>query len=392
FAYGFVFAGLASGLDRHWIASGVWMGLAISFHPVVGLWSVIAAALATCGQQFVCWLGSTESVRPPFTARFNAVDWRACGLGAAALFLCALPGLLPALSLLGGSDAALAVQADRLQVGVRLAHHLDPARFPVSAYRYYGLLLVIFGLMVRLCGPTPARRWFVWFVGGTLIIAVGGVVAGWGPRPLSALPLSEFRVRMLKLYPFRLADLFVPVLVSVTAIAASDESVQRAGSLRRRWAAGGFAFIAFLMSLAIPTPDRNSSRMSPAQQSDWLAACQWIRDQTPPDALFYAANENWAFKWYAERPEYVNYKDCPQETEGIIEWARRQRLVNAWARDAFADGHCSVEELAALHGPTGITHLSASRLGPIDVAPVYQNSHFRVYELPAMTDPAEQEP
>ncbi len=382
FAYAFAFAGLAGGLDRRWVPAGVWMGLAISFHPLVGLWGVIAAAMGTAAM-------IVSRYRQPATAETQATvgvwtpfDWRSAGLGSMAMIVCALLGLLPALSLLAGVDPDMAARADRLQVGMRLAHHLDPARFSLSAYRYYALLLVLVALLWRASQPSRSRRWFAGFVGATVVIALVGMLAGWGPRPLAAMPLSAFRVWLLKFYPFRLADLFVPVLTSVTVVAACH-AAETEGFLTvwHRRAARVLAVTAFLLSLVLPTPDRHPSRMSAAKEADWIATCRWIREQTPPDALLYAANESWAVKWFAHRAEYVNYKDFPQDAPGIIEWAGRRRLMNDWARETFADGRCTAEELARLHADTGITHLTASRLGPIDIDPAYRNESFRVYAI-----------
>ncbi|MGE0378832.1 MAG: DUF6798 domain-containing protein, partial [Planctomycetaceae bacterium] len=382
FAYAFVFAGLASGLERRWVPAGIWIGLAISFHVIIGLWAVVAALLGTAGFLYGQSRTFDRSDKPRNTHRQCSFDRNAATLGGAALLLCALPGLLPALGLLRGGDPALAAQADRLQVGTRLSHHLDPMQFPLSDYRYYALLLVLAAILWRTTPSSTARRWFAWFVGATLMIAATGVLIGWGPRPLSGMPFSILRVWWLKFYPFRLADLFVPILVSVTVMAACHATLLRSTlSMWQRRAIQILAAVAFLASLVLPTPDRNPSRMTAAKQADWLDVCRWIREQTPADALLYAANEDWAVKWFAERPEFVNYKDCPQDTEGIIEWARRLRLVNGWAGEAFTDGRCSADELAQLHTDTGITHLTASRLGPIDLEPAYRNGHFRVYAI-----------
>jgi hypothetical protein len=301
-----------------------------------------------------------------------------------ALILCAIPGLWPALQIVAAADPELAARADRLQVGGRLAHHLDPMAIPLEAYRYYALLLVLTGLLWRLSRPIAHQRRFAWFVGATVFIAAAGVLVGWGPRPLQAMPFSAFRVWLLKFYPFRLADLFVPVLVSVTVLTAGHNAVSRCLlSVRQQRVARAVPLLAFVLSLLLPTPDRNPSRMPPGKRADWIAACRWIREQTRSDALLYAANDNWAVKWFAHRPEYVNYKDCPQDAAGIVEWARRQRVMQDWADETFADGRCSAAELATLHAATGITHLTASRLGPIDTEPAYRNRSFRVYAIGA---------
>src|SRR5690606_37270496 len=36
------------------------------------------------------------------------------------------------------------------------------------------------------------------------------------------------------------------------------------------------------------------------------------------------------FKWYAQRPEVVTWKDVPQDAESVIEWSRRLTRVRRW--------------------------------------------------------------
>ncbi len=95
-----------------------------------------------------------------------------------------------------------------------------------------------------------------------------------------------------------------------------------------------------------------------------------------------------SFKWYAERPEYVTFKDCPQDAAGIVEWNRRMRFLAQWYQEQFADGLYSTAELRELTRETGITHLVTDRLGPMEPAPTYQNATYRVYDLRAIDQSA----
>ena len=86
-------------------------------------------------------------------------------------------------------------------------------------------------------------------------------------------------------------------------------------------------------------------------------------------------------KWYAQRPEYVNYKDCPQDAAKIVEWYERLVFMSQWSREHYGDALFSIEELEDLHQQTGITHLLVSRYGPMEQQPVFDNGSFRVYEI-----------
>ncbi len=368
FAYGLACGGLAYLLRSLWWQGGLLLGVSVAMHPLVGGWAVVATTMTLAWGAFRRW---------------GHIPW---GRAAVALLCCAvtaLPGVIPALASLRQADPRVATQADFLQVGLRLSHHLDPMVFPLTSYRYYALLLVIWLLLRTQLPADTRRRWFETFVLMSVVIALAGVLIGWGPRPIEEMPLAALRARLLKFYPFRLADVMVPLMLAVTGGVRVAHSLRRGTSSRRR-ALGWFtlALGAYLVSIVLPHVDRNPSRMSTARQTDWIAALSWVDDHAPADAFLYAANENWAVKWFANRAEYVSYKDCPQDAAGIVEWARRLRWLNQWSRESFADGRCSTDELAHLREETGITHLIASRFGPTDMTPVYRNESFRVYELP----------
>ncbi len=305
-AYGLMFAGLGALLDGRGPAGGLLLGLSVSFHPLVGGWSVIAVAMA------LAWQVARRQI---------SLDWKQTGWAVLLCIGAALPGLIPALQTIPFGERELATQADLLQVGLRLKHHLDPMDFPLSAYRYFGLLLVVWMLVRSKLPADPKRRWFETFVAMSVVMAVAGFVVGWGPRPIETMPFAAARAGLLKFYPFRLADIMVPLMVALSGTAWAGRALLSVDTNDpSRWLLGAAAIVVYLVSLVLPHPDRNPGRMTAATQADWVSALSWVDTHTPTDALVYAANENWAVKWYARRAEYVSYKDCPQDAAGIVEW------------------------------------------------------------------------
>jgi hypothetical protein len=390
FSYGLAMWSAGEFLHQRPVLAGALLGLAVSFHPVVGAWCVLIFAALLAWGLFVEWrtpVPCSVPTKPQTSRRVLAI---------VGLALASAPGLVPALRIVSGGDPALQLRADLIQVGYRLKHHLDPLQFPLEAYRYYALLLVVWLLLRAL---RRRREWKALerFTIVSLLIAAAGYVAAFGPRPLDQLPLVEWRVKLLKLYPFRIADLAVPICVAVAAVDAAGARllqtgadagrVGHGGAVKQRWGVAGGAVLAVALALGLPGLDRNPSRMSGRVKADWIAACTWIRDHAPAEALVYAANEDWAVKWYAERPEYVNYKDCPQDAAGIVEWYERLVFMSKWSRDHYGDELFSAEELAGLHRQTGITHLLVSRYGPMEQAPVFANGSFRVYEIAPGQEP-----
>ena len=382
-SYALALAGISFLLEGRPVPMGVCFGGAVSFHPVVGTWFVIcisfSAVVRVLAKSFFEELppqtaGDSETSSDSSTAKSWFV---AVGL----FVVCSLPGFIPALRLLDGGDPEAVARANLIQVGLRLKHHLDPTAFGLSDYRYYGLLIVIGWLTSRSTPPSKRWRWFAVIVAASVLVAVAGICVGWGPRPLQEMPLANVRVWLMKFYPFRLADVLLPMWVACTMVLAIlhwSASAERAAW--KAWIGRILPMLLLVVALLIPTPDRNPSRMTEQVEADWRSACEWIRTESPREALLYAANEDWAVKWFSHRAEYVNYKDCPQDPAGVLEWVRRLKRLEAWLRTSFRDGRCSSQELSILHQQTGITHLLVSRLGPVDAAPIYQNESFRVYE------------
>lgn len=377
-AYGLLFWALGSWLSGATLPAAIAAGLAVSFHPLVGLWGVIAAVLAQ--SMSMIWMpADSETWGRISLDRKTILRTLLAGL---LLVLTALPGLIPAVDSLRSDDPQAERIATQLQVGDRLSHHLDPMRFPKPAYGEYALLIVIWLLLERGTAASARRRWWRAFVVATLLIAGAGILIGWGPRPVTQMPGFTWRLWMLKFYPFRLADLILPVAVSISAaslwLSALEHDRSRRASILR-WAAVGTVVLG---AAKIPFADQNPSRLSASARTAWIDLCTWIREETDPHDLVYAADSGWAVKWYAQRPEYVNYKDVPQDAAGMMEWNRRLWVIADWRLAAMADGQVSVQELQDLHRQTGIRWLICGRFGPVNRAPAMSTADFRVYALP----------
>ncbi len=434
-AYGFLMLAAAWGLDRHWIRCAIAGGLAVSMHPVVGCWGAVIATIGWgLSALFDRWSGSPTSVHqeragvrgpheglrsaphpdplptvtstpevtppvgrggreqpvsdartspPPYDGRPRP-SLSVLAATIAIFALTSLPGLIPAVQSLAAPSPQIASEADFLQVSVRLSHHLDPLTFPVRAWRDYGLLLLVLALIrTRLVQRRESLARLEYWMLAALLIAAGGVLAAWGPRPLKELPLWELRVKALKLYPFRLADMLVPLTVSFTvAVALWQLAEERLTARRRPAAIAALMAVALLIAYRVPTLDKTLAQQPAAVQTDWLSACQWVREHTPQDAVLYATNDNWSLRWYAERPEYFSFKDCPQDAASIVEWNRRSLVIYHWKLRVFSDGSVSAEDLSQLRKETGITHIICGRFGPVERKPVFLSTNISVYELP----------
>src|SRR5690606_34111887 len=157
------------------------------------------------------------------------------------------------------------------------------------------------------------------------------------------MPLRDLRGTLLKFYPFRLADVFVPLALAM-AMARCVRGTGRpdAGFVpaRRLVLSIAVAVGAITASLSIASPDRNPSRLPPGRLADWMDVARWARDESPPGSVFITPHRQWGFKWFSHRAEYVNFKDAPQDAAGLLEWERRLETVKAWW-ESSSDGRYS---------------------------------------------------
>jgi hypothetical protein len=374
FSYAALLLAIAAAGNESWIEAGIEAGLAISFHPVVGVWG--AGALAAAGA--AGW--ASKPVRNGADAPAGSSEKITDGLGspsykkflsAALCLLFALPGLIPAVAALADRPAADQARiADIDQVFYRLKHHLDPAEFTAMAWLSYGGLLIAWVVLRRFVERNAAERFFARFILATLAIAGAGLIAGLGLRSPA----------LMKFYPFRLVDLFLPIAVSIAAASFLETVIARMPADRQalmKTVSHIAACAALAWTFLVPGRFENPCRWPRDTWSDFVDACRWIERHTPPEAVFLTPKYNVGFKWYAQRAEYFTWKDCPQDAAGILEWARRHNRVARWA-PRRSDGRISGTAVAEILKDTNVSYLLSVGAAPESTEPLYANATFSV--------------
>lgn len=323
FAYGFVLFGLAALAEGRWTAPWIWFGAAAAMHALVGGWAVLAA--------LGVWLTGPRTDRPAFRSLLPGLL-----LGG----LLALPGLLPAVALDRGATAADSREAARIYVYERLPHHLAPHTL---AEDEFGRRVLRFGLLVAAfvalatwsaiqSSPSVTRGqpdlWQPDALGRIIRFATMALIGNSIGMAIE-LTLDHNRplaASLLRYYWYRQADVIVPAAVALGATCLGLELLRRSQPWGRlAVAAATLACSAHLMVIAV---DRWRNPYPPAvgrmQDVDaWLAACDWIREHAPADAMCLIPRHAQSFKWFAQRADVVNWKDVPQDPAGVIEWRRR---------------------------------------------------------------------
>lgn len=372
FAYGLLFWGWGQSLSGRRTRAAAALGLAVSFHPIIGAWGVLATLFAAAARP-----SQSPSRREIITSTLLTLT-------------CATPGLCFAFTTLKSAHPADALFADQLQVADRLRHHLDPMAIPLTSYRDFGFQLVVLWLLARSVAWTAAQRHWRSILGASLLFAAVGFLVGWGPRPIADMPGWTWRIRLLKFYPFRLADVLVPVTVSL--LAAEHWLKHAAVEKTRTWLL--VPATALALAFLVPYPDAQPSRLHPAERQALVEAYTWLQQNSAPNALCQAVDVDWGLRWYAQRPEFVSNKDMPQDTASLMRWNDRQWVIFRWKVKAEQDSRITPSELHDLAASTGIEYAVLRKRLPgtghtraFDAPAAFENRHFRVerLQLPATT-------
>lgn len=381
-------------------AAGVVCGLACAMHPVVGGWMVVclsAGSLVSIAYAFLCCGKTPTRTKQTVKSLIGLVCFTA------ATILCSLPGLIPALKLI--SETSLPLKDRQLalffQVFWRLRHHLDPTELTASQWLFAAMVGTgtVWGVLAvrrqqTACGQTPTERlhpnhafdaldYLLVMFAISVVIAVVGVMIGWHTVEAKKMVGWEWRASLLKFYPFRCFD----GLLSITAAIVVGHGVQlrirqmaNAHTLRQTLLTATILLLAFVQ--AWRTREVAPAGYTRPQFEEWKDACRWIRENTATDALVLTPRESFAFKWFAERAEYVCYKDCPQDAAGILMWNTRLWLLHDWTLKSSSDGLYDIDDLQELRRQTECDFILTRILGPFEAEPVWRGKQWQIFAVP----------
>ncbi|MGE3641702.1 MAG: DUF6798 domain-containing protein, partial [Pirellulales bacterium] len=322
FAYVFVLVALRELIDGCWNRVWIALGLASAFHVLVGGWSIVVCA--------GIWL-----FEPKPTGFVRSIGKMLPGavIGAAL----SLIGLVPALALSWGQPAEIVAEANQIYVFERLPHHLALLTLPTDEFlvrilRHVALIvcLWLFGRLLQRHqgqaggdqrGLSIVRR-FAW--GAVVLSAIGFAIE------ISFWNSSARAASLLRFYWFRMGDVAVPLAVSLQAVAL----VVRAFREQKAWAiwalAGAIGLAGFHIGAHTayrfldPAPPADAPMKNYAA---WVDACDWIKNNTPADAVFLTPRLSSTFKWRTDRPEVATRKDIPQDARSMVEWFHRLKDI-----------------------------------------------------------------
>ncbi len=409
-AYALLFMALSQMLSRHWNLVWIFLGGASAFHVVIGAWASISMMMTCIAGLLFGWTS------------WRAVRRSLPGLtGGGAL---SLLGVVPALAMNWGIDPTKMIQANRIYVFDRLSHHLVPTSFAAERWQsFFILFLMTTGAIAfyqynatRSSGKPKATsdsarydtsnglRWLWCFAASCIGLACLGFLID---RLLSATH-PDRAAALLRLYWFRLNDITLPLVFSLTLGAW----LKLECSFRQtKWVLGSAILIAsgaFLgtkfinqMNQSFPDADRLTLLLpqeTDAQRTqtyrDWKNVCNWIREHTDRDSVFLTPVRQQTFKWYSDRMEWVCWKDVPQDAQSLIEWRSRMDRLRSLSSQ-LDDPMEYLRGLIALRNDYNIRYAVIDRRlqrSPPLLPIVYPqadeiNATFCVFELMDYSDP-----
>ena len=391
-AYGFVLLAIGWMLEGRYVLLALMLGLATSFHVLVGGWTFLAA---------LGWLALNR--KEGFRDVRQLVSFLFIYLIASTF---AIPAVLQHLYFPNPTETidASYIDASYIYVFLRLPHHLSPLSWVPGWWLSPLIYLLVLGISVaffkyrRNSTQSPeiydARVGLARFALLTLIpFALGLLIAPF-----------DTQGKLLQYYPFRLGDVILPLSACLLLFCALNQlfnpKVRRIAILIGLVILGSF----YCVEAASCQKQLVKIQQFPSQTQDltsaWQDMCIWIRQHTPQEALVISPPVEFAnFSWLSERATIAKYKLLPQNEAGVLSWYKRLNDLsggtNPWQlepgeqpgkntfKEALTEGY---EQL----GTDQVKHLMhqyqanyfVTRLGhQLDLPIAYQNAEHILYTV-----------
>jgi hypothetical protein len=310
FAYGLILIAIALMLSKRYFAMTLLLGLATSFHVLVGGW----AFLTTLG-----WL----CLRP----HKRLFKLRQIGFRFLLLYVIASAFAIPALfqQLLTTTPISSAsISPSYIYVFLRLSHHLNPLSWDIDAWidpLIYLLLLGISIVLLRLKADKTERDYAAFELGEFALVSLVPFLGGLAIAPF------DHQGDWLQYYPFRFADVILPFTACFLTAYILESYLAKSQKIINT-----LLCLILLVILGIQATIFTKSAIAlqqfPSQEQDvdpqWKVMSNWIRYHTPKDALIVSHPVDLSnFTWLTERATIAKFKLLPQTKTKILEYYKR---------------------------------------------------------------------
>ena len=315
-AYGLVLLAIGWMLEGRYGLLALTLGLATSFHVLVGGWTFLAV---------LSWLALNR--KKGFRDVRYLVSFLFLYLITSAF---AIPAVLQHLGFpnpTGTIDVSY-IEASYIYVFLRLPHHLNPLSWVPGWWLSPLIYLLVLGISVtffryrRNSTQSPeiydARLGLARFALLTLIpFALGLLIAPF-----------DTQGKLLQYYPFRLGDVILPLSACLLLFCALNQLFNP--KVRRIAILIGLVILGSVYCVEATSCQKQLVKIQqfPSQTQDltsaWQDMCLWIRQHTPQESLVISPPVEFAnFSWLSERATIAKYKLLPQNEAGVMSWYNR---------------------------------------------------------------------
>lgn len=307
-AYGLILLAINSMLAGRFVRMALLLGIATSFHVLVGGWAFLSA---------LGWLALKPNRLSPIR-RFGLI------------LLCYLVGSSFALSAIAQQlfepPPLGSISPSFVYVFLRLPHHLNPLFWPFASWMAIVLYLLIFAVSVAILRrsnrSTSSLKSYTAQIELSQFTLISLIPFALG----IAIAPFDAEGKLLQYYPFRFGDVMLSLNTALLFACALQTLTKKAQRGLVCWVILGA--IVSVQSVRFTQELFELRRFPNVQQNatpEWKELCTWIAQHTardavvlvPPDPQF--AN----FTWITERSTVANFKLLPQTKTGIIEWYHR---------------------------------------------------------------------
>lgn len=379
-AYSLVLLALALMLTAKYAWMSLMLGLATSFHILVGGWAFLVV---------LAWLVLRWKMR------LRSVWY----LGALLLLylLTSVLAVKPVLEQLFTKLPPSLVMPSYIYVFLRLPHHLNPLSWSLDKWSKFAVYLLLLALcIIRLWRQPLSHKSSQQYVAQIelfeyTLLSLIPFLLGLAIAPFDA------QGSFLQYYPFRLCDVMLPLNTCLLSACALQQTFTgRARQLQ-------FLVCIVLLSGACSIELGNFHQQYlalyrfPEIESEFKALCDWVRTSTPHDATVVSPPANLdEFTWLAERPTIAKFKLLPQTPAGILEWYERLSDLGggfSWpttVRHRSYRKEIKLKLTAAYHQLTAVqvdalmlkykaTYFISRIEHQLDLPQVYQNGSYVLY-------------
>jgi hypothetical protein len=331
-SYSFVILSWAALIRKRYLSVFAFLGAALSFHPLVGIYAVYCSVPALLVNKE--WRS----------------DWRMIIKKSWPFFITGVFGIWTIFVFQFQYSALDPSPAWGIYTAYRLRHHLFPGSW---GYGYWMVILffsfLLFGAVFVLAKSNSLRFLAAYALASLSLFIIGLGIYAFGD------------VSLLRFYWFRFPDVIVPFLGLIISGLVVQYLLKNLGTkiftlpedslfwkIFRSKYAGKIAALAVIIVIfgvaSISAFGRIQSEMqshSPIRDME-----VWIAGNTPKDSTFFINPKIEDFYIFAERPVFVTFKHLPQSAPEIMEWYERIKLCNG-NRAPQKTGFDSLDEIEA---------------------------------------------